>query len=107
MRFTQAALISLVLTVSTPPAFAVITFGSYDCGQWFNAGPPAKSWLLGFLSGVNFMVANPKKRYDPLDTMNSAEQAYLWMDNYCKANPLKTIANGASDLYMELQEKSK
>ena len=52
------------------------------------------------------MVSDDKSSYDPLDGLSSAQQAFLWMDNYCRANPLKNVSDGASDLFLELQNKS-
>ncbi len=58
---------------------------------------------MGYLSGINLMVADKNK--DPLDKINSAEQIFVWMDNYCRANPLKNVREGAQDLFIELQKK--
>jgi hypothetical protein len=83
------------------------TFGTPDCGQWIAEKTPSRrGWLLGYLTGLNWlhdeMGNNPK---DPLDALNSAEQAFLWMDNWCKANPLKNLRAGGVDLFIELMEK--
>ncbi|MDM0117529.1 hypothetical protein QTI66_36050 [Variovorax sp. J22R133] len=56
---------------------------------------------------MNAIVADDKIGYDPLHNLTSADQAYLWMDNYCKANPLKGVADGAADLFIEVQQKKK
>lgn len=98
----------VVVIASAPLAMAQTTIGDYDCGQWVNnKGPASKSWLLGYLTGLNMMAAdlksNPKR--DHLDKLNSADQAYLWMDNYCRANPLKRVSQGATALYIELMLK--
>lgn len=110
MKTIRKLLTTLVLLSTSALATAGVTsFGDYDCGEWFKR-PPAKSWLLGFLSGLNAVIAEEKKdmpKYDPLNTLNSAEQANLWMDNYCRANPLKRVSGGALDLYLKLQEQMK
>jgi len=87
-------------------------FGSPDCGQWLNQkNTTHKTWLLGFLSGQNrvwlFWSRQTVKGElsDPLDKLNSADQAFLWMDNYCRANPLKLVSNGGIDLFTELLMK--
>jgi hypothetical protein len=65
---------------------------------------------LGFVSGNNLVTAatlspTPKVRlHDPLATI-SAQQIYLWMDNYCRANPLKTVDEGGILLYEEILKK--
>jgi hypothetical protein len=37
--------------------------------------------------------------------INSANQVFLWMDNYCKTNPLKTVGDGGWVLFKELRKK--
>lgn len=99
-------LIGILLLTCASLATGQTAFGNYDCGQWFQQ-PAAKTWLLGYLTGINVVsttLANSSK-YDPLGNLNSAEQAYLWMNNYCKANSLKTILDGGIDLYSELRGK--
>ena len=46
--------------------------------------------------------ADDRSPADPLDALSSAEQAFIWMDNYCRVNPLKHIGDGAEDLAVEL-----
>lgn len=98
--------IVLLLSQSLSYGAGVTSFGDYDCGEWFTKRNVAKAWLLGYLSGINAMAADEKKRYDPLSNLNSADQAYLWIDNYCKANPLKQLNAAGQLLYLELQNKN-
>lgn len=104
MKTIRATFIGLALTVTTALAIGGTIFGAYDCGQWFKKQEVAKAWLLGYLSGMNGMVADDKLKYDPLGKLNSAEQAFLWMGNYCRQNPLKTVEDGGAQLYLELQK---
>ena len=99
--------IGIVLLLSHSLSFGAVSthFGDYDCGEWFTKRPVAGAWLLGYLSGINAMAADEKKRFDPLNNLNSADQAYLWVDNYCKANPLKQLSSAGQLLYLELQKK--
>ena len=103
MQRAKQILASLAFGMAMASAQAVTYIGAYDCGEWFKR-PVAKAWLLGYLSGMNQMAAGYS---GPLDRIGSAEQAYLWMDNFCKANPLKTIRDGAIDLFTELKAMSK
>ncbi len=82
---------------------AMVTFGDYDCGQWFTRKVVAQTWLLGYLSGLN--VAYAKGDKDALDKANSADQIFLWMDNYCKAHPLEMVSAAGFVLYLELKAK--
>jgi hypothetical protein len=94
--------IALIAASSTVSGQGVTVFGSHDCGTWVVDSSRAKSWLLGYLSGLNAATASAERNYDPLGKVTSAAQIYLWMDNYCKANPLDTVGDGALDLYLEL-----
>ena len=44
-------------------------------------------------------------RSDALSKVSSADQIFLWMDNYCRANPLSDADAGAKVLDKELMEK--
>jgi hypothetical protein len=103
----KTKIIGIVLLASASMVTGQTYFGGYDCGEWFTK-PHSKTWLLGYLSGVNVGTVGQMGfplNYDPLGKLNSSEQAYLWMDNYCRANPLKTVLDGALHLYNELRAK--
>lgn len=82
-------------------------FGNTDCGQW-TAKPSAtqKEWVLGMLTGMNYQhQMDGLWPVDPLNNLNSAYQAFLWVDNYCKAHPLNGVNNAVVDLFNELWKK--
>ena len=84
----------------------VTMFGGGDCGQWVatsKSNASLKHWLVGYMSGLNAGMSSEKN--DPLNKLNSAEQIFLWMDNFCTKNPLKTISNGGNALFYELRDK--
>ncbi|CAQ71566.1 hypothetical protein [Cupriavidus taiwanensis] len=92
---------AILFTLHTPAAHAVAIFGNIDCGKWVRTpNNTQKTWLLGYLSGLAQGLSKPG--FDPLNKLNSAEQAYLWMDNYCATHPLKSEADGAEELWFEL-----
>lgn len=84
-----------------------ISFGMTDCGEWVKSQTTGtqkynnRAWLLGFLSGLN----QDSFYKDALDKVSSAAQIYLWMDNYCKNNPLEKVNIGAYELFTELMLK--
>jgi len=87
-------------------------FGGYDCGQWASRprgrSHPAESWVLGYLSGLN--VAHDRagmSPLDPLSSLNSAAQAFLWLDNFCQANPLRQLDGATNELFAELKAKQR
>lgn len=107
----KTILVALLLTISALSAHAqtsdksfTTAFGQPDCGEWVRSHRQVdRAWLLGYLSGMNQIHnATDRKPTDPLDALNSAEQAFLWMDNWCKANPLKKVGAGAFELFIEL-----
>ena len=83
------------------------TFGAPDCGQWVkDSTTNRKAWLMGYMSGLNVAhELSDSKQKDPLDKMRSAEQAFLWVDNYCRANPMRTVAFAGLELFQELKNK--
>lgn len=106
--------LTVAAVLLSPHAQAYTLFGGPDCGKWVNT-PSAqyKTWLMGFMSGQNAqhvgyrdVIKDPYfQAKDPLDQVSSAEQLFLWMDNYCRANPLKTVADGGVALFAELVAK--
>ena len=84
----------------------VVGFGTSDCGQWVansKSNFSIRSWLLGYMSGLNYGLSNEKN--DALNKVNSAEQIFLWMDNFCTKNPLKRVSQGGNELFDELSKK--
>ena len=103
MIFRACAAIIIVLAPQI--ASAQTTFGDYDCGQWFSANrrTSAQAWVMGYLSGMNQAYAGTSKEI--LHKVNSADQLILWIDNYCKVNPLKNVSDAAIALHAELARK--
>ena len=101
MNIKTILIIILLLGNSTLATADPKTYwGDYDCAEWFKKKTFAKPWLLGFLTGNN--LSQP---IDYLKKLNSAEQAFLWMDNYCQKTPLSTVGEGGVELYLELMIK--
>jgi hypothetical protein len=95
-----------LLLVQPAISQTAVSFGMFDCGQWVaKSNLNSRTWLAGYVSGLNSALATPKN--DPLNKINSIEQIYLWMDNFCQKNPLKTVQDGGNALYFELQLKTR
>ena len=108
-RHITLATILLVMTqgANSQPSdkkLTVTLFGNGgDCSQWLQR--PNKTWLIAYLSGLNYGSMNASiTNKDALKGL-SPGQIYLWMDNYCKANPLEDVAVGAWALYVDLATK--
>ena len=87
------------------------SFGGHSCGTWHEVRKQDKlsvgqqaltSWVVGFLSGLNMHAAakNIWGKTNPL----TASQISLWLDKYCRENPLSSIRNGAWDLFRTLPD---
>jgi len=104
MKIIVLFFISLLFCFSSV-AQNVTVLGTYSCGFYVKSrelgstSPP--SWVLGFLSGAN--VYKPQ-RVDLLKSVDH-DSLFLWMDKYCKENPLEFIEDGAKLLLNELQKK--
>ena len=103
-RILLTALIAM--TVSSPVLAEKVTkaIGDVDCGRWIKDTGNMKSlntiWLVGFMTGLNFGDAQMRNSLEKV----SVQQIFLWMDNFCKANPLKTISYGGYELMDELRK---
>jgi hypothetical protein len=107
MKNKRPLMLLLLACCLAQPVLGQTLFGNFDCGQWISAKSDThKAWLLGYMSGLN-AVTNPdsRKKIDWLDKVNSAEQIYLFADNYCRANPLRKIESAGLKLYLELVSK--
>lgn len=106
MKKINAVLLLVGLLVSTG-ATAVSTMGNTSCGRWVKDRSASSlrdqlagdSWLIGYLNGV--------AAWSDVDILNQVdgESLMLWMDNYCKANPLESVAHGGMVLGVELMKK--
>ena len=105
----KTKLIALFLCLLCQSAYAVLARGIPDCGEWLKTDPTeqlrTKSWLIGYLSGINIGFRIEKQRdFNYFDNVTN-DQIFLWMDKYCRANPLSTVAVGSADLYQEMSNK--
>lgn len=97
----------IALLYSFQPVFAQAVFGNFDCAQWINSKTETrKAWVLGYMSGMSmattFIGTDKNKHGDWLDKVNSADQIFLVLDNYCQKNPLRKIESAGFALYLEL-----
>jgi hypothetical protein len=109
---TLKSFIACGLLVASGPLLAQAipastTFGDPGCSEWFvQPNAPKKLWLMGFLSGLNVAAdraGTPTK--DLLGTLTSASQAFLSVDNFCRANPKSTVEAAGLALMDELRKK--
>ncbi|MGE5336801.1 MAG: hypothetical protein ACM3PU_03175 [Gemmatimonadota bacterium] len=99
-----SGLLALALMVGGEAASAAtyVIVDQTNCDQWSNQnGEVRKERLLAFLSGMN-TTWRYVRGDNPLAKLGSAEQAFSWMDSYCKAHPRGTVADGAAYLFFDL-----
>lgn len=88
------------------------TFGNLDCGTWTKDRKNPQSvltqinqvWVSGYVTALN-IVLNQQIKVDVFGNIQSIEQIYMWIDNYCKANPLEDVGLGIFTLANELKKK--
>jgi hypothetical protein len=110
-------LVSIVLVIAALcPAFAqdrpiyLPSFNDTSCGTWAKANntknPVAQaqyySWFRGFVSGYNF--SNPNNQV-LAEAMPNQETIKLFVDKFCRENPLLPFIDAAFQLVEDLKEK--
>jgi hypothetical protein len=112
MRFLLPAALAAALLTGFAEAYAgdagvtIIGQGTASCGTWTSARRDREAlcyeqWVVGFLSGIGYMgLIGGGENYDPLQRMD-ADAVWAFVDNYCQANPLKTIKWAAVNFLLE------
>ena len=118
MRRMMVALIMLVSTSgwARDNDGQVWVQGDVSCGQYIEARAArakpaydealvirisAPSWLAGFLTAYNLLSPDT---YNILGN-SDMQSALVWLDNFCRANPLEDFSTAASALVAELYPK--
>lgn len=92
--------LGLMLTAMELGAKTIEVRGIRSCGEWVSDREALalgnQTWLVGYLSGL--AVATNKQILSGTDN----QSIYLWVDNYCRANPLRSLPDAGTALYFEL-----
>lgn len=76
--------------------------GTYSCGTWVehrktsNAWYQYAAWVSGFISGAGHSGEELKEVDE--------RAIFVFVDNYCKQNPLNPIVEGAKALLIEIEK---
>lgn len=108
LKIKKLLLVTAISLIFVNQAQAYATYGASDCGEWVTeskSNASMRTWLLGFMSGLSAIHELSGRNDDPLNKINSAKQIYVWMDNFCQKNPLRTVSSGGVDLFIELMKK--
>jgi hypothetical protein len=94
-------LLGNLLGVAQQATYKAYGQGNESCAEWTEQSKRRRdthlfTWVVGFVSGAGFASART------LRTTDSAGIA-AWMDTYCTANPLDSIANAAGRLVINLE----
>jgi hypothetical protein len=107
LRRSLSALAPAILAISvslTKSDAQVVIEGQLDCGMWVEArtegrAPYLEHYLVGLLNGMAYGT-NIEFWYAG-GVLVSQEQVFLWMDNYCRREPLSHVITGATVLMNE------
>lgn len=110
MKVAKGVIAAFLMLFMTVPSQAqsdgvqVRYLGEISCGTWplssdFNDIEKASTlnWILGFLAAKSFETGTDLLADVDIPSIS------LWMDNYCRSNPLDTIIKGAIELENEIK----
>lgn len=77
--------------------------GGDSCGRWLAARARSDwfsytNWVFGFVSAANLYERRPLRETD-------AEAMKVWLDEYCRKNPLEPLSGAALKLVEELRPR--
>ncbi len=86
--------------------YAVLGPGNRSCGYWEQQRRTGnayglQAWVLGYLTRANY----DEGRNRDLTAGTDAQGIFVWIDNYCRANPLKDVAAAAEHLVETLEKR--
>jgi hypothetical protein len=105
----SSLLLMLGFRVDASHPVAIFSFGEPNsfCGNWIEVSKdrerrdPYLHWIRGFISGYN--VANPNRTV-PLEAMPNQETLALYLDKFCREQPLKPLFFAALELAKEISQ---
>jgi hypothetical protein len=104
MRGLMLALAMLIAASAETRGTTIMGSGASSCGTWSadrrlggTVAIPEMEWATGFLTGVGFMGAS--QGIAPLDGLDHPQGVWAWIDNYCQAHPIETIAEAAAAFF--------
>ena len=106
----------LLVLLSARPAhtaseYVILGAGSRPCGSWLQVRSQAlpdsdvlQSWVLGYITSVNdnFLTSSPD-----VTGGASPDALFSWIDSYCAAHPLDSVARAARALLDSFLAKGK
>ena len=103
------AIVPLAVSARAGDQYVILGAGSRPCGSWLQARSQAlpdsamlQSWVLGYITSVN---ANVLAISPDIAAGTSPDSLFSWIDNYCAAHPLDSVARAAGSLLESLRTK--
>jgi len=111
----RCVMLACLLLASAPsgaeekrPPVSIFSYDDTSCGAWVKSTDVEwgraqyLSWFRGFVSGYNY--GNPGNQVQ-LERMPNAETLYLFVDKYCRENPLNPFVSAAFQLVEQLKDQ--
>jgi len=103
-RGSVAALLFAVWTPFTSSAEGIIVSGALDCGTWIegrtaNRAMALEHYAQGLINGL--ALGWGREFWQARGTSVSPKQVWLWIDKYCRDNPLDSIVSASYALFKE------
>jgi hypothetical protein len=101
MQVLVLVVLTFILTANEAAGYNRIGAGTASCGTWTAfrregsmsvRALSVEQWVLGFIDGITEASGGS---LDPFSGVG-AENVWEWIDNYCQANPLKSVADAGS-----------
>jgi hypothetical protein len=111
-----ALLAGMSLASAQEPMATTLGVGNRSCGSWIEARRSVgllpdvyEGWIAGYLSGSNAIISYEYHTDDlaQAQKQTDARGLYAWIDNYCQAHPLNSIAQAADALSGELIQRAR
>ena len=105
---TTIILVMPITATSEQETLGIRGMGNLSCGEFISvleennvtAECQFRSWVDGYISGINFQDAVKETRAHTTET----EVIEQWLVNRCKQNPFELFANATLQLVEELEE---
>jgi len=88
--------------------YTILSMGTKSCGEVvadFKEDGRAKQsnsiWIAGYLTAINERVSTRSN----ITAGTDPEAWSLWVNNYCSANPLESLASSTTQLVFELSKR--
>jgi hypothetical protein len=104
MRLIVAIALALCLVLPLPAQAAVTIEGDVECADWVkwrtkSGSDILEGYVIGLLNGLS--IARDVEFWQVDGRRLSRESVALWMDKYCRDNPLSSPVYGVRELFKE------